>query len=126
MQRTVEEFVRIRELDDAAEVHDRDPVADVLHDGKIVGDEQIREFEFLLQVYQEVDDLRLDRDVESRNGFIADDETGIESERPRDGDALAWPPENSWGYLAMDSSGRPTRLKSAATMSFLALPPETP
>ena len=52
------------DLDDLAEVHDRDPVADVLDDRQVVGDEQVRQAEPLAQVGQQVEDLRLDRHVE--------------------------------------------------------------
>jgi hypothetical protein len=43
-----------------AGIHYRDAVADVAHHGQVVRDEQVREIEFLLQVHQQVDDLRLD------------------------------------------------------------------
>jgi hypothetical protein len=43
----------------------------------------------LLQVLQQVDDLRLDRDVERRDRLVADDELGLDGERAGDADALA-------------------------------------
>ena len=52
------------DLDDLAEIHDRNAVADVLDHPQIVRDEQIGEPELLLQIEQHVQDLRLDRDVE--------------------------------------------------------------
>src|SRR5690606_19995972 len=39
-----------RLLDDPAQVHDRHPVADVLDHGQVVGDEQVRQVELVLQV----------------------------------------------------------------------------
>ena len=42
-----------------------------------------------LQVLQQVDDLRLDRDVERGDRLVADDQLGIDRERPGDADALA-------------------------------------
>ena len=56
-----------------------------------MGDEHVREAVLLLQVLEEVDDLRLDRDVEGADGLVADDELRPQRERPRDADALALP-----------------------------------
>ena len=61
----------------------------MLHDREVVGDEQHREAEFLLQILQQVDDLRLHRDVERADRFVADDQVGIGRERAGDADALA-------------------------------------
>ena len=52
-------------------------------------DEQVGEAEPLLQVDQQVDDLRLDVDVERRDRLVGDDEVRLDRERARDGDALA-------------------------------------
>src|SRR5262249_7344991 len=89
MQRVVEQQVAIRQLDDAAKIHHRDALTEMPHHRQIVRDEQISEAEALAQVLEQVDDLRLDRDVEGGYGLIADDEFGIERERARDPDALA-------------------------------------
>ena len=78
-------------LDDQAEVHDGDPVRDVADDAEIVGDEDVREPELVLEVVEEVDDLRLDRHVERGDGLVCDDQLRVESERARDADALALP-----------------------------------
>ena len=43
----------------------------------------------LLQVLQQVDDLRLDGDVERRDRLVADDEVGLDGERAGDADALS-------------------------------------
>ena len=58
------------DLDDLAEVHHRDAVRDVPYDGEIVGDEEIREAELTLELVEQVDDLRLDRDVERRDRLV--------------------------------------------------------
>ena len=44
------------------------------HHREVVGDEQVGEAELLLQVFEQVDDLRLDRDVERRDRLVADDQ----------------------------------------------------
>ena len=63
--------------------------ADVLDHRQVVGDEQVGEAELLLQVLEQVDHLRLDRDVERRDRLVADDQLRLDRERARDADALA-------------------------------------
>jgi hypothetical protein len=41
------EFLGARELDNLAEVHDRDPIRDVRHNGEVVGNKDISETEFI-------------------------------------------------------------------------------
>ncbi len=79
------------ELDQLAEVHHADPVADVGDRGEVVGDEQVGEPELALQVAQQVQHLCLDRHVERRDRLVADHELRLERERPRDADPLALP-----------------------------------
>ena len=86
--RTLVEVVDTGDLDDLAEVHHRDPVADVPYDGQVVGDEDVGEGELALQIGEQVDDLRLDRDVEGRDGLVADDEPGTQGKGAGDADAL--------------------------------------
>ena len=78
----------VADLDDLAEVHDGDVVGDVLHDRQVVRDEEVREAELVLQLLEQVEHLRLDRDVERGDRLVADDELRVERERPRDADAL--------------------------------------
>ena len=91
MLRTSEDRPLRRDLDDLAEVHHRDAMADVLDHCEVVRDEQIREVELRLQVHQQVDDLRLHRHVQSRHRLVADDQARPYRQRPRDAEALALP-----------------------------------
>ena len=84
-----EEFLGGAALDDLAHVHDDDIVGDVLHDGEVVGDEEVGEAELVLEVHEEVEDLGLDGHVEGRDGLVADDELGVEGEGAGYADALA-------------------------------------
>ena len=52
------------ELHDTSQIHDHDPVADVLDDAEVMGDEHICQVKLLLQAAEEVDDLCLDRNVQ--------------------------------------------------------------
>ena len=56
---------------------------------EVVRDEDVGEVELALQVLQQVQDLRLHRDVERRDRLVADDQLRLERERARDPDPLA-------------------------------------
>ena len=47
------------------------------------------EAEVLLELAQEVEDLRLDRDVQRRDRLVGDHQLGLQRERPCDADALS-------------------------------------
>ena len=66
-------------------------IGDVLHHRKIVGDEHVGEAQPLLQIAQQVEDLRADRHIERRDRLVADDQLRLDRERARDHDALALP-----------------------------------
>ena len=61
----------------------------VLDDRQVVADEQQRQAELVLQIDQQVDDLRLHRNVQRRHRLVADDQVGAGRQRARDADALA-------------------------------------
>src|SRR5260370_37202473 len=100
--RAGEECLLIRDLDDLSEIHDGDAVADTLDDREVVGDEQIGKPELALQIAQQVDHLRLHRDVERRDRLIADDQARVKRERAGDADPLAL------AFAASASARRPT------------------
>src|SRR4051812_3017857 len=85
------DLLRIALLDDLAEVHHGDPVTHRPDDGEVVGDEQVREPELLLQVLEQVEDLGLDRDVERRDGLVTHDQLRVQGQGAGDADALALP-----------------------------------
>src|SRR6476659_2001145 len=76
----------------APQVHDHDPVGDVADHAQVVADEQVRELQLLAQPDEEVQHLRLDRDVEGRDRLVADQESWVHRERACDADAAALPP----------------------------------
>ena len=75
-------------LDDAPEIHHGDPLRDLPNHGEVVRDEEVGEPPIALQVGQQVEHLGLHRDVERRDRLVADDEAGLDRQRPRDPDAL--------------------------------------
>ena len=76
-------------LDDAAAEHDDHLVGERAHDAEIVADEEDREPHVGLEVLEQVDDLRLDRDVERRGRLVGDQHRDAEDQRAGDRDALA-------------------------------------
>ena len=78
-----------RRLHDVAEVHDRDAVRDLTNDREIMGDEQVGDPELLLEVLEQVEDLRLDRHVERGDRLVAHDQLGAQRNGPGDPDPLA-------------------------------------
>ena len=91
MLRPLVEILVDTDLRHLAEVHDQDAVGDVADDVEIVRDEQVGEAELLLQVLEQVEDLRLHGDVERGHGLVADDQLRVGGEGPRDADPLALP-----------------------------------
>ena len=89
--RGVKDALRGVQLDNPAEVHDGNAIADVLDDAQIVGDKHVGEFQLALQLLEQVDDLSLHRDIEGRSGLVEDDEPGIEGEGAGNGNALQLP-----------------------------------
>ena len=53
-----------------------------------MGDEEIGQLEFLLQILHQVDDLRLDGDIERGDRLVRDDQLRSQGERARDADTL--------------------------------------
>ena len=59
------------------------------HHTEIVGDEQIGQVELFSKIFEQVDHLGLDRHIECRHRFVANDEFRIQRQRPRNPHTLA-------------------------------------
>ena len=70
--RVGDDLVGRPDLDDPAQVHDREDVTDVPHRREIVGDEDHRDPEFALQLAHEVENRALDRDVAGGRDLVGD------------------------------------------------------
>ena len=79
-----EDLARRAALDDLAVIHDADPVGHLAHDAEIVGDQQHRHVELVLELEQQVEDLRLDGDVERGGRLVGDQQVGLVGERHGD------------------------------------------
>ena len=74
VQRIVVQRLPIGNFHEPAEVHHGHAVGDVAHHGQVVGDEKVGQPVLGLEVLEQVDDLRLDRDIERGDRLVADDE----------------------------------------------------
>src|SRR5829696_1289732 len=89
MQRVRVEFVAVSQFDQLAEVHHPDAVADVFDDGEVMGDEKVGQTPVSLELPHQVDDLGLDRNIQSRDRLVCDDEFWLYRQRPRHANPLS-------------------------------------
>ena len=92
-------------LDDLALGHDADPVGHLAHHAEVVGDQQERHVETLLEFVQKLEDLRLYGDVQCRRRFVRDQKIRFVGKRHRDHDALPLTPGEFVG-IGTETLGR--------------------
>ena len=78
-------------FDDSPEVHHRHIVSEEADQTQVVGDEDVGQPVFVLQIEEQVDDLRLDRDIESARRLVGQQKLWLQRQRPRNADPLALP-----------------------------------
>ena len=88
---SVKRLVPIRHLDQHAEVHDRDPLGQVLHRGQVVGDEQAGEAELGLQPADQVEHRGLHGHVERGRRLVGHQQRRAGRQRPGQADPLSLP-----------------------------------
>ena len=115
MARIREELIPRRDLDDPAEVHDGDALAEVADGGEIVRDHQDADRELRAQIVEEREDRRLHRDVERRGRFVGDQDARLDGERPRDRDALALTTRERARVPVERGRGKPDELHQLTT-----------
>ena len=89
MVRRVEDLRHRSRLDDPSGIHHRELVAHLGDDAEIVGDEDQREAVLALQVAQQVEVLRLDRQVEAGGRLVGDQQARLAGYADGADDALA-------------------------------------
>ena len=105
MARVAKDRFAIALLHDSPEVHDREAVAQVAHDGQVVRDEHDGQTEAAAQVLEEPEDRGLHGDVQCGDGLVGNDDARLDSERPCDRDPLSLTP----GELARQAIQSVTR-----------------
>ena len=88
MQRVGENFPRQAGLDESTLVKHAYSVGNVLDHAQIVRNEKVGAIRFGLNVFHEVDDLRLNRHVKRGNALVRNDEFRIHDESSGNADAL--------------------------------------
>ena len=88
MPRLVEQDARRRFLDDAAGIHHGDAIAGLGNDAKVVADQHQRHAHLATHRADEIEDLRLDRDVERGRRLVGDQHVRLAGERHGDHHAL--------------------------------------
>ncbi|MNZ77441.1 hypothetical protein D3C78_959800 [compost metagenome] len=89
MLRVGEKFLARALLHCLALGNDQHVIGDVAHHGKIVADKNIGQFEFFLQISEQVQHLRLHRKIERGDRFIQHQQRRVQHQCARDGDTLA-------------------------------------
>jgi len=72
-------------------------IRDVFHDREVVGDEQVRQPAPLLQIGEQVQDLRLDRHVERAHRLVEHEELRLDESARAIPTRCRCPPESSCG-----------------------------
>src|SRR5215510_9001278 len=75
-------------LNEFAQIHDPNPITHVLDRGQIVADQEIGDAEFSLQIFQEIENLRADGDIEGGHRLVEDHQGGLQHQSPCDPDTL--------------------------------------
>ena len=89
MARILEEGFCRGGFNDATGIHDEDAVAEFCDKPEVVRDEDDCHAEFALELFNKLEDLRLNGDVEGGGGFVGDEDLGARDERHGNHDALA-------------------------------------
>ena len=77
------------QLNQLAEIHDADSVADVFDNCKVMGDKEIGQAQLLLQILKHIHNLRLNGNVQCGDRLVTDDKLRVHSQGARDADSLA-------------------------------------
>jgi hypothetical protein len=95
MLRRSEERILLRKLDDRSGIDHGDAMRNGANDGKVVRDEQITDAEAVLHVHQQIDDLRLHRNIERRQGSSQTMNSGSRASARAMTMRCRWPPEEA-------------------------------
>ena len=87
--RVLENLLGLALLDDLAAIHNDDVVRDIADRLDVMADEHHGQAELLFKVGQQVQNLRADRNVQSRGGLVGDDGIGVQRQGTGNCDALA-------------------------------------
>ena len=88
MVRLTIERLPVRNLNHLTQIHNGNAIGDVLYDGQVVGDKQIRGTELVLQFLEQVQNLGLNGNIQSGNRLVADNQLGLQRKSAGNADTL--------------------------------------
>lgn len=88
MGRVLENVLRRARLHQMAQMQHADRVGNIAHHGKVMGNEQNGAARFLLNVFEQVDHLRLNGNVQRTDGLVGNNELRPHNQGPGDAHAL--------------------------------------
>ncbi len=109
-------------LNDLAEVHDGDTLAEVAHGRQVVADEEEGDAEVLLEFCQECDERGPGAGGEDGGGFVEHDKFGVEDERAGDGDALERGGAEAPGFAGEECCVEVDQLEAASALARWLVP----
>ena len=121
MLRLLEQFVAPALLDDLAGVHDRDSSAHLGDHAEIVGDQQHRHADLLLQLAHQLENLRLDRHVERGRRLVGDQQLRVADSAMAIITRWRMPPESWCGYSSTALRDGDADQRSISTARFARL-----
>src|SRR5215831_18571585 len=125
MQWIRKQFPSRCELDELTQIHDRDPVSHVADHAQIVGYEDVSKVQGVLEIAQEVQDLRLHRYVECAHRLVENQELRIHSQSSRDADPLPLPSTEFVWVALQGVRGQADEVEQLCQPLLLAPPPRT-
>jgi len=100
VRRLRKDLIRDAVLCDLPEVHHGDPLRDMAHDREIVCDEEIRESQLGLKTFEQNNYLRSNGHIQRGNGFVADNEVGLDRQCSGNAYALSLSPAELSGVAS--------------------------
>jgi hypothetical protein len=82
--RVIEDLRGAAAFHDLAAVEHDGLVGELTHHGQVVADQDVRDGRLVADVGQEVEHLRLDRDIQCGDRFVEDQDGGLSRQRPGD------------------------------------------
>ena len=84
-------FMYRRHLNDLSQVHDRYPIRDMFHYIQGMRNKNVRKAELRLKVFQKIKNLGLNRDIQSGNRLITENEFWMKGDSAGNADSLPLP-----------------------------------
>ena len=89
MSRGDAKALRRGQLKDTTQVHNRYAVTDVLNHTQVMRDKDIREVKVFFEILHQIDYLSLDRNIQSTDRFVGNDQFRPDAQGPGNADPLA-------------------------------------